>query len=122
MSLIFILYLADIVETTQVVMFVFWVSFFTIAILVCVMLVLDGRAEEVVDFFTSKKVSTTLVALLCVTLLLPSKQTLYIAAGTLYAETFVEKLEASPLVVKTLKLLEIFDQSRVFDTVDGQAV
>lgn len=107
MSLIFILYLADIVETTQVVMFVFWVSFFTIAILVCVMLVLDGRAEEVVDFFTSKKVSTTLVALLCVTLLLPSKQTLYIAAGTLYAETFVEKLEASPLVVKTLKLLEL---------------
>lgn len=107
MSLIFILYLADIVETTQVVMFVFWVSFFTIAILVCAMLVLDGRAEEVVDFFTSKKVSTTLVALLCVTLLLPSKQTLYIAAGTLYAETFVEKLEASPLVVKTLKLLEL---------------
>lgn len=51
MSLIFILYLADIVETTQVVMFVFWVSFSTIAILICALLVLDGRAEEVVDFF-----------------------------------------------------------------------
>ena len=107
MSLIFILYLADIVETAHVVMFVFWVSFFTIAILTCVILALDDRTEEVVDFFTSKRVSTTLVALLCVTLLLPSKQTLYIAAGTLYAETFVEKLDASPLVVKTLKLLEL---------------
>lgn len=107
MSLIFILYLADIVETTQVVMFVLWVSFFTVAILTCAILVLDGREEEIVGFFTSKKVSTTLGALLCVTLLLPSKQTLYIAAGTLYAETFVEKLETSPLVVKTLKLLEL---------------
>ena len=67
MSLIFILYLADIVETTQVVMFVFWVSFFTIAILTCAILALEGRAEEIVDFFTSKKVSTILVALLCVT-------------------------------------------------------
>lgn len=55
MSLIFILYLADIVETTQVVMFVFWVSFFTIATLVCAMLVLDGRAEEVVDFFLHQR-------------------------------------------------------------------
>ena len=107
MSLIFILYLADIVETAQVVMFVFWVAFLTVAILTCTLLASDGRTEEIVDFFTSKKVSAVLAALLCVTLLLPSKQTLYIAAGTLYAETFAEKLEASPLVVKTLKLLEL---------------
>nr|DAR29803.1 MAG TPA: hypothetical protein [Caudoviricetes sp.] len=107
MSLIFILYLVDIVETVQVVMFVFWVSFLAIATLICMILIAEGSTEGIVDFFTSKKVSAILAALLCVTILLPSKQTLYIAAGTLYAETFVEKLEASPLVVKTLKLLEL---------------
>lgn len=107
MSLIFILYLADVVGTIQVMLFIFWVCFFIFTVLFCLISHVEDRWEEALIFFTSKKVSITLATLLCVTLLLPSKQTLYIAAGTLYAETFVEKLEVSPLVVKTLKLLEL---------------